>query len=533
MLNLNINYIVNSYEEGVVLKKNSFLYGTFVLIIVNFIVRFLGFAYKIILSRMIGPEAIGIFHLVFPILMVLITFTSAGIPVAVSKLVAHFASLNNKAGCKKVLGISIVVGFVISAFLSIFLYANAQFIAERLIKNKDIYPSLIALIPAVPLITLSSIMRGYYYGIKNVGPSGTSQILEQLFRITFVIGVLLLLPPLLPKYASVIAVLGISVGELTGLLWLLIRFGDFKTSYIRKTYLQFKNPSSDILEKILYISIPITITRMISVVMQSINAALIPQRLMHAGLSMKEAVSIFGKLTGMAMPLLFLPFIVTSALVVNIIPSVAEEVALKNWHQLSLKSNLAIRMTLLVSIPITALLVFFASPICNFLYPQADVGEYLSLLGYGTIFLSLQHVLSGILHGIGKQIITTVNYLCGMLLQILCTYYLVPHPQFGVKGFILGFILSTVTICLLNYISLNHYIKLNPRILNDIGKPIFSTTIMILLLLNLYQLLLKFDVASNTAMIMSVLSSILSYVIAIFSTGCINYRTLQFIIRKK
>ncbi|AOT72666.1 putative polysaccharide biosynthesis protein [Geosporobacter ferrireducens] len=515
------------------MKKNSFLYGTLVLIFVNFVVRFLGFAYRIILSRMIGPEAIGIFHLVFPILMVMITFTSAGIPVAVSKLVAHFSSLDNKAGCKKVLGISMVIGLAISAVLSILLYFNAQFIAEKLIKNIDIQPSLMALIPAITLITLSSIMRGYYYGIKSVGPPGTSQILEQIFRIAFVIGILLILPPLVPKYASVIAILGISVGEFTGLLWLLMRFGDFKTSYIKRTYLQFKNPSSDILSKIIYISIPITITRMISVVMQSINAALIPQRLMHAGFSMQEAVAIFGKLSGMAMPLLFLPFIVTSALVVNIIPSVAEEVALKNWHQLSLKSNIAIRMTLLVAIPITALLIFFASPICNFLYQHADVGEYLSLLGYATVFLSLQHVLSGILHGMGKQVITTVNYLCGMLLQILCTYYLVPHPSFGVKGFIIGFILSTVTISLLNYIALNHYIKLKPKIVNDIGKPVFSTAIMILILLNLYELLLKFAISPNAALILSVLSGILAYMISIFSTGCINHRTLQFIIRKK
>lgn len=515
------------------MNTNSFLYSTMILILVNFIVRFLGFAYRIILSRMIGPEAIGIFHLTFPVLMVFITFTSAGIPVAVSKLVAHFSSLNNKRGCKKVLGISMFMGFFVSVLLSVILYFNAHIISEKLIKNSDIYPSLMAMIPAITLITLSSIMRGYYYGMKDVGPPGTSQILEQVFRITFVIGFLLFLPPLVPKYASVIAILGISVGELTGLLWLMIQFGHFKTSYITKTYQQFKHPSIEIISKILYISIPITITRMISVIMQSINAALIPQRLMHAGFSLQEAVSIFGKLTGMAMPLLFLPFIVTSALVVNVIPSVAEEVALKNWHQLSLKSNLAIRLTLLVSIPITALLIFFADPICNFLYQQGDIGEYLSLLGYATVFLSLQHVLSGILHGMGKQVITTINYLIGMLLQIFCTYYLVPHPLFGVKGFIFGFILSTFAISVLNYVALNHYIKLKPKILNDIGKPIFSTLIMILMLLNLYQLLLKFDIASKISMFVSILSAILAYAAAIFSTGCINRRTLQFILKKK
>jgi stage V sporulation protein B len=361
------------------LKKNSFLYGTLVLIIVNFIVRFLGFAYKIILSRLIGPEGIGLFHLVHPILMVFITFTTAGIPVAVSKLVAHYLSLNNKRGCNKVLGLSLFLGLIVSTLMSFALFYFAKYISINILKNPDSYINVVALIPAISLITLSSILRGYYYGLKDVGPPGMAQILEQIFRVAFVVGLLFLLKPQTTIHASTIAILGISFGEFAGLLWLLLKFKYIEAFKLRKSYHILLDGSLSILGKIIYISLPITLSRMISVIMQSLNAVLIPQRLQVIGYGPQEALSAFGKLTGMAMPLLFLPFIVTSALVVNIIPNVSEEMVHKNWREISMKSSLAIRMTLLVSVPLTALFIFFADPICRFIYAQDEVGRYLSL----------------------------------------------------------------------------------------------------------------------------------------------------------
>lgn len=515
------------------MKKNTFLYGTIILILVNFIVRFLGFSYKVILSRIIGPEAIGLFHLVFPILMVLITFTSAGIPVAVSKLVAHYLSLNNKRGCNRVLGLSLLLGLLMSILLSFLLFCYAKYISNSIIRNKDSYISLLGLIPAIPMITLSSIFRGYYYGIKNVSPPGISQIIEQIFRILFVLGSLYLLNPLEPKYAAFIAVIGISFGEFMGLLFLVFQFKIKEALYLSKTYYILREGKRNILGKIFYISIPITLTRLIGVIMQSINAVLIPQRLQVAGYTAQEALSIFGKLTGMALPILFLPFIVTSALVVNIIPTVSEEMALKNWNDIRLKSDLAIRMTLLVSIPTTALFIFFATPLCDFIYDQSEVARYLSLLAYGTIFLSLYHTVSGILHGMGKQIYTTIFYLLGMILQLLCTYYLVSDPNFGPIGFIIGHLLSTLILCILNIICLNYYIKIEINIINTILKPIFATIIMILFIINSYKICIYVDWKPMIGLFLSMMGGLLSYILIILLSGCIQFKTLKYIFTNK
>ncbi|TCO79382.1 stage V sporulation protein B [Marinisporobacter balticus] len=515
------------------MKKNSFLYGTFILIIVNFIVRFLGFAYKILLSRMIGAEGIGLFHLVFPILMILITFTTAGIPIAVSKLVAHNLSLNNQRGCNRTLGYASILGLLISSILSILLFYHAKYISIHVIKNKDTYLSLIALTPAIPLITLSSIFRGYYYGIKDVGPPGLSQVLEQTFRIAFVLGCLYMFGASNTKQSSMIAVIGISVGECIGLLCLLFKFKIREAFHLRRTYQLLRNARNGILSKIIYISIPITITRLVAVVMQSINAVLIPQRLQIAGFTSQESISTFGRLAGMAMPLLFLPFIVTSALVVNIIPTVSQEMALKNWKDIRLKSNLAIRMTLLVAIPTTSIFIFFPRPICSFIYEQPSVGAYLSLLAFSTTFLCLHHTVSGILHGMGKQVITTIHHLIGMTIQLFCTYYLVSNPDFAEKGYILGFVLSIFVICILNVSSLNHYVKLNINLKDAVIKPIIATIIMTLFILNVYNLCVRINLNTFLCIFCSMSTGFLSYSLIIILSGSISFKTLKYIFTKK
>ncbi len=515
------------------MKKNSFLYGTFLLIIANFIIRFLGFAYKILLSRIIGPQGIGLFHLVLPILMTFITFTASGLPVAVSKLIAHHLSLNNQKTCNKILGLSIFMGLLISLLLSTFLLYKRKYISEQIIQNNDAYLSLIALAPAIPLITLSSIFRGYYYGINNVSTPGVSQILEQIFRIAFVIGSLFFLTPLEPKYASAIAILGISVGEFIGLLWLLSRFKIHKASYIRKTYHILKEGNINILHKIILMGAPITITRVVGVFIQSVNAVLIPQKLQQIGYTSKESIAIFGKITGMALPLLFVPFIVTSALVVNIIPTISQEAALHNWKNIRLKSNLAIRMTLLVSIPTMMFFIFFGEPICHFIYHQPDVGSYLSILAYSTVFLSLHHTVSGILHGMGKQIITTLYYFLGMIIQLFCTYYLVPNPKFGLNGFIIGFLLSAFLVCMLHLISLNFYIPLKVNLRNSVIKPFAASIVMIIFIVCTYNACIKTSIGPWFAIFISIILGFISYSLTVLLSGSINLKTLKYIFSKK
>lgn len=543
-------------KEGNTLKKNSFIYSTMVLIIANFLARFLGFIYKILLSRSLGSEGIGLYHLVFHAFLVIITITSSGIPVAVSKIVAQKMSLQDYKSCKKTLRISLLLGFTISIFLCILTLKNHDMLIKYIIKSNKLERSLIALIPAIPIVTMSSIFRSYYYGIKKVMPSANAQIFEQFLRVVFVVSLLYILDPQDLKISVMIATLGITVGEIGGLILLIASLKSnniypsnlsnkkFHSSPYKKTNphskRRFRMPfgfyftdSASLLWKIIIISFPITIARLVSVLMQSANMFLVPQRLQVSGYTLEQSVKVFGEVVGMSMPLLFLPFIVTSAFVVNLIPNISAENALMRSTNIESKSLLALRVALLISIPIAFIFFFFGSPICGFLYNKPSVGIYLKYLSYSVIFLSLQHIIAGVLHGLGKQVLTTINHLIGMTIHLICIYFLVSIPYIGVNGFIIGFIISSFLMFILNFITLKRFVNVKIQILNHVTKPIIASIFMIIVIILGNRYSTEFGLPPQVGVIASTFVGGLVYFLCIIITGSIKFQTIKYIFLSK
>lgn len=464
--------------EGIILSTSKFIYGSIILAIINGIVRVFGFGYKIVLSKLIGPQGIGLFQMVFPILMVFITLTTAGIPIAVSKMVSRENSINNHTGIKKIFTISFIFTLTLSLILSLTLLLFAQNFTDIFWSDSGLVILIRSICPAIIIISLSSLIRGYFYGLQKVAIPGASQIIEQIVRISFVLGILYYLNIKSSKLGALIAVWGISIGELVGLITLIINYKITNLSLRSNnmTKLKFK----DILIELMTISIPITLSRFINVLMQMGNTVLIPKRLVLAGYSMDTAISTLGKVMGMTMPFVMLPFIFTSALVVNIIPDISNKKHISQYSSIKKDISLSIHTTLLISIPLTFIYIFFSEHISLFFYNDIEVGRYMKIMGCGTIFLSLHHTLSGILHGLGKQVQTTINYILGMSLQLFLTYQLVANPNFGIKGFFIGFLLSSITIFLLHLISLLKIIKFNICLFHSIIKPVLASVAMII-----------------------------------------------------
>ncbi len=498
------------------MKKSSFIYGAIILAIVNFIVRFIGFAYKIILSRQIGPEGIGLFQIASPVLMFFITFTTAGIPVAVSKLVASQKALRDDSGCKKVLRSALFLAISLSSVFIAILVLFGQFICTYILKNNDIYYLIMMLSPAIMIISISSVIRGYFYGLKKVSPPGISQILEQVSRIVFVLATVHYFQPIDPRLGAVIAVVGVSVGEIFGLLWLMFHYRQYTKSQV---YLPMKSQGYiSFVSKIFYIAAPITLSRLIGMIMQLINAVLIPQKLVVAGYTSKEAVAIFGKVMGMSMPILFLPFTVTSALVVNIIPNLSEGLEQKNFGSMRKDIALCLRIALLISIPLTVIFVLFSKPIAMALYNDSEVGRYMSILGFSTVFLSLQSTLTGILNGLGKQVPATINGLIGACIQLTATLFLVSNPSYGINGFFIGFIASSFIISTLNFFTLNKVINIDISLKDYIIKPILASVISTISVLVVYTYLLELSVKSYITLIISLGIGIVVYLLLLLFT---------------
>lgn len=511
------------------MKKNSFVYGSILLTLVNFFIRFIGFSYDVFLSKLIGAEGIGLFQMMMPVLMIFLIIPTAGIPTAVSKMIAEYNSKNNYDAVRKVNRVALVFTLVLSLGLSLILILFRGLIALKIFKNQDALRCIYFLPPAIFLISMTSVIRGYYYGLKMMGTASISEIVEHLTRFFVVIALLYSIYPVDPIQGALIAICGISIGEFFDLIWLLFiqkRFAK-RLPYVIPTPIK----TTQLLRQILRISAPLTVSGLLNVILQFVNAILIPHRLMASGYTNSEALSIFGRVMGMAMPLTYLPYFVTSALVINIIPNLSEQIFLKNYKTARYNIVLTVKITLLVSIPLTALYVFFSKSLAAYLYSDPKASEAIYIMGFCTIFLAIQHTFSGILHGLGKQKNTTIHRMIGMGLQFAAVYFLVGNPKIGIYGYYGGFFLCTLSICILDFFTLWKIIKIRFKYSDLLIKPLSAAALMLLLMSIAQQWFVSIDLSSTIGFVYSLILGGLGYLFALFITKAIPGNLLHLLFR--
>lgn len=436
--------------EFVLKKIPNLLLSTIILSISNIIVRGLGFIYKIFLSNIIGEKGLGIYHIVFNFLMICIAITSTGLPTALSCLISSANTTKNKHKTNVFFISALYISFFMALIISIIICFCSKFISLRLLYNENLNLFILSICPAIVLITLSNILRGYFYGIKKVMVPALGQILEQLSRMIFLFLIFFYIKNKgLLCYASLLA---ISVGEAVNIIYITINLYKDSNLYNRYTLNinDFKKSSIETLK----MSLPITCNRMSGVVLQSVSSIMIPSRLTLCSLTYVDALRMYGVVSGMVIPFVYLPFSVGSALVVNLIPSISQEVTLKNDKNLLKKIFCSILLTLAVGIFCAIFFYFFATPLCDIVFNNKTAGIYLKAMFLAPIFLSLNQTLSAILHALRKEFIASFHSILGMSIQIILLYFLLPIPSLNIYAYIYVVTYVALFISFLNSISL-------------------------------------------------------------------------------
>lgn len=429
--------------------RQNFMRGSFVVASFNIFVGFIVLIYNVFLSKQIGAEGVGLFQMASSVLMPFFIVTTAGIPTAVSRLVAESSTGSTLPAERHIFSTAVIFTLALSVCLGLLMTALSGVITSRLFGNDSLRSCLYLTVPSVVIISLTAVFRGYLYGLRLMAAAGVSEVIEHLTRFLIVIGFLTFVRPVSPLRGAEIAVCGIFVGELADLLWLI---------WVEKRASErLPNPSvSDgcstaTLGALLDIAGPLTLTNLSSTIMQSANAILIPQCLIAAGLSASAAAADYGRLTGMVLPLVFMPFTITSAIVVNIIPNLSAQYSAKSFRNSRSIARQAIALTLLVSAPLAVLYVVLASPLGTSVFHDVEVGGLLRAMGGTTVLLALQHTFSGILSGIDRQSQATLHRLAGLCVQLITSYCLVGHPRFGISGYAVSFFLYLLIVCALDY----------------------------------------------------------------------------------
>lgn len=391
-------------------KQQSLVRQTAVLSGANTVVRALGFGMRIWLSRAMGAEAIGIMELASSAHMLWIAPVTSGIPLAVAReAAAGHGEDALRAGRRLAFRISMVL-------LPVLLLLSP--VIARVLGDARTLPALLLYLPCLPVLGFSAAFNGYCYGAGDTAPPAASELLEQFARFAVCASVLLLIPGMTAAWTAAVMPLATLIGETVSLLlvvWMLSREG-----------VRLRGESSRALEKKLWkLAAPITWMRVVNTLMRTVNAVLIPMRLRVGGLSAQEATARLGMLSGMAMPIVMLPSVVTGALAMVAGPALAR----RESDPRALRRIVAkvLPAAFAVSLAAAGLMALGAPWIAQHLYRQPDLQGLLVAIWPLVPVMGVQQVASGMLSGLGRQRSALAASLTGATVTLLLNYLLTPE----------------------------------------------------------------------------------------------------------
>ncbi|HOJ10561.1 MAG TPA: stage V sporulation protein B [Clostridiales bacterium] len=503
-------------------RKKSFVSSAIILMIAGLVVRLFGFVYRVYLSNLIGSEGIGLFQLISPVYSLIILTLTSGISIAVSRLVAHEAARGHNVNIRRITLSGLMVVVAAGIVVSLLILFNINFIVNSVLKDSRTYSSMIFLIPCIPVIATASVLKGYFYGMQEVTPTALSQIAEQVMRISLVFFISKRFQGMGLEFACAMATAAIAIGEITNLLVLFIMY---KPSIKKVT----KNRSKKglmrkrrIMWEISKIAVPVSSNRLITSLMSAVELILIPRRLLTGGMDYQTSIELYGKLTGMAMPLVFFPSIFTSSLSTTLVPAISEALSLKNLKTLNYRISKSIQMTFILGFLFTAIFMVYPNEISNSIFTKANVGELLYLLSFTCLFFYLQQTLLGILNGLGKEATILSNSIISYAIRIVFVYFLL--PLYGIKSYIIAIIISSVFVCLCNLAVVMKTTGMSIDLRNWIIKPGMVCMIMIFIGKYIYSFFTLFMEHELFIAAFSVAANFAIGLILMTVTGVVSYR---------
>ncbi|AGC67061.1 stage V sporulation protein B [Thermoclostridium stercorarium subsp. stercorarium DSM 8532] len=428
------------------MRKKSLKQNTFILTVAGFVVKLLGFFYRIFVANSIGAEGMGLFQLVLPVYNFILLGLTAGLGIAISRLVAEETALGNHRNAKRITVVSGVAVFIAGTVIVSVLLLNLDFVVDVFVGDVRTKSAIYYLLPTIPFIAALSTLKGYFYGRQEVIPNAVSQVAEQVTKlvVVYLIAGFFINGDLEQK--CLFATIGLITGEIANVLTVFIAYKFRKSD--KHTPRQRIMRKRDIAVALLRISLPITANRLVLSLLGTVEFLWIPQRLSVYGMTHEEALTQYGKLTGMASPVISFPSMLTAALATALVPAIAEAVATRRMNIANRQISRSVRVTLVLGFLFTSLFICFAYEISDLIYPGQNVGHMLYLLSFTAVFFYLQQTLLGILNGLGKETATLKHSMITSLIRLGFVWFGIPY--LGLNAYIASLIVSNFAGAMLN-----------------------------------------------------------------------------------
>ena len=480
------------------------LYGTLLLTATGLFSQLLGFIYRILLSRLIGAEVMGLYQLVMPVYSVLLSVTAVGLTAAVSSLTSEYQALGNLRAAGQVLRRCLAALFLLLVLpcLAVVLFSDA--ISVYLLGDARTRLGLVLLLPCLLLTGVENLHKHAFYGAGLIRPPACTEMLEQLVRTVAVLGLLVLFLPQSPERTVGLIVAGMVICEV---------FSSCTLTLLHRRYTRRLPPdrgrgeSGRVLDRrILHIAVPSGLTALLGNLMGSVCAILIPQRLVAGGMEVSAAISAFGVMFGMSLPLLNLPTAFIAALGLVLVPKLAESAALgrrSEVHRRVSKAMLGTSVLMLRAV----------------LFRESSVGNYLAPLSVGVVLSCYQSVLSCSLNGVGRQPAAARNALISGAVELVIVFLTVGIPGVGLRGYVWAFLISALVGVVLGAVSLRRATGLRLQIFLWITAPGLAALLMGLCINLLFRVLLDQGCDGLPAALVCLAFGAVLYLSALYAQG--------------
>ncbi len=504
------------------LKKTSFAKNIITLLISHVLIKIIGLINKIYLTNKegFGDTGNAIYSSAFQIYALFLTICSMGIPNAISKLISERLAIGDSKGAHKIFKIAFMAFGFIGFICSITLYMSSEYISCKILQIPEAQISIEALSPAIFFVSITSVIKGYFNGRENLNVGANSQTVEQIIRTLFTYILVEYIANITKFNTKIMAgatALASTISEIICFIYLFKYYIKIKKDIgneIKQSINYKYKGRRKIIKEIFSVSIPMSIGPIIGGINRSIDSITIIRGLKNF-VTEAEAKIQYGILTGKVDTIIAFPLSFNNIFSSILIPSVSSAKASGNYAKANKKIEFSILMSILIGLPATVEIIFFAKPILEILFPnQPDGASLLQISAISIVFIMLSQNFNAILHGLGKTNLTIIVLILGAIVKLsLNTILLQINPSNfalgGIRGASFANTISSIIICLIEIIIIKKYIKLNIDIKRYI-KPIISTLTMMVTLIFSFNIL-KSIVSIKWCILISILIAILIY----------------------
>lgn len=514
-------------------NKGKFIKGAAILAIAGIVIKLLGAVFRIPLTNWIGASGMAYYGNAYVIYGALVVLSTAGIPVAVSRMVSEHIAIGEYKYAHKVFHIATLMLFFVGLVSFAICFFGGQWIATVLFKNPYSALAIKAISPALLFVPLFSAFRGYFNGRQNMNPTAISEITEQLIRCIVGLALAYSLYKTSLVKAAAGASFGASAGSIAGLGIIFIIYLLNRKTIKAKIERHSQNVDDDksIAKEIVVIAIPIIIGCEIMPIMTIIDSTIIMRVLQNTGWTYAESNYLYGLFSGFCNSLIAFPQIFTQAVAVSLVPAVSARWKLKDMDGVHDTINLGYRTTMIMAFPCALGIFVIAEPILKLLYfaqPQGchDAAPTLMIMAISIIFLATMQTSTSVLQSVGKQMIPVRNLAIGCIGKVIVTYILVGIPAFNIKGAAIGTMFAYAFAMILNAYDVRKYTGTKFNYVLTYVRPATAAAIMAVVVYGIYKLLYHLLNGGHSAVLVSGLSTIVAILV-----GMVIYAVLIFAVK--